>query len=174
MAWNELVAERGRGSRTYRDTENPTQHVLESKLGARLHYGENLTNTVDMTPVRVDNAAFATPPDTPWRQTSQTWDHSAGIYALDAMEAAWDMANAQPPWYESKYMRRLNGPVRFAVDHPGRYRVTVHYRGAVDVFGKHLSSIDWTRKTFDVDVPPEFTVSGDGWLHAIIMEATHE
>jgi len=114
--------------------------------------------------------AFSTPPDTPWRQTSQTWDHSAGIWRLDAMEADWDTANAKPPWYESKYMRRLDGSVRFAVDHPGRYAVTVHYRGVVDVLGQHLSSIDWTRKTFEAEVPAEFTVAGDGWLHAIILE----
>lgn len=116
-------------------------------------------------------AAFATPPDTPWRGTSQTWDHSAGIWRLDPMEAFWDTANAQPPWYESKYMRRLVEPVRFATDHPGQYTVTIHYRGVVDAFGQHLSSIDWTRETFEADVPVEFTVAGDGYLHAIIMEA---
>ena len=66
-------------------------------------------------------------------------------------------------------MRRLDGSVRFAVDHPGRYAVTVHYRGVVDVLGRHLSSIDWTRKTFEAEVPAEFTVAGDGWLHAIIL-----
>jgi len=44
----------------------------------------------------------------------------------------------------------------------------------VDAFGQHLSSIDWTRKTLNVDVPAEFTVAGDGWLHAIILEAAHE
>jgi len=141
-------------------------------------YADDLDEMLRITQAVLDGdayiwAAFATPPDTPWRQTSQTWDHSAGIWRLDPMEAAWNTANAQPPWYESKYMRRLIGPVRFAVDHPGRYKVTIHYRGIVDVFGKHLSAVDWTRTTFEVDVPAEFTVAGDGWLHAIILEANN-
>lgn len=114
-------------------------------------------------------AAFDAPAGEYWGCTAQHTDHEYGVRRLTPMRSAWDQANARPPFYESKYMRVLDGPVTFATE-PGRYRVTVWWRGAVTILGRTLVSADWKRETFTADVPAEFTVDGSGNLHAIILE----
>ena len=119
-------------------------------------------------------AAFDAPhnPSAYWYCTAQHSDHERGIHRLTDMASAWDAGNAKPPFYESKYMRVLNGPVTFETE-PGQYMLTVVYRGTMKILGLQLpASSDWAWVTFDqpIDVPAQFTVSGTGHLHALIFK----
>jgi len=117
-------------------------------------------------------AAFATPPDTPWRQTSQTWDHEIGVKCLSDLPAAWNVGVIEPPFYEGKYTRMLTGPADFEIDRPDYYRVTVIFNGIIDAFGIQDQTYEeqWGSFTVATDVPATFTVTGNGYLHALIFE----
>lgn len=61
MAWTEVVAERGRIYKTFRDSENPRRKVRHFHAGTTLHYEGSLDSgryrtPVDMTPQAVDNS----------------------------------------------------------------------------------------------------------------------
>jgi len=114
-------------------------------------------------------AAFDAPKGQYWYDTAQHTDHELGIHCLTPMASEWEPAHAKPPFYESKYMRKLSGPCTFQTT-PGRYNVTLWFKGHVSAFGKDLTFYDWHSKTFEESVPAEFTVSGNGYLHAIILE----
>ncbi len=103
--------------------------------------------------------------------TAQHTNHERGI-ALDArytMKSEWDDAGAKPPFYESMFMRRVAGDVVFYTT-AGRYQVMCWHRGTVRLLGREFRATGWTRQAFVADVPSTFGLSGDGHLHAIILE----
>jgi len=115
-------------------------------------------------------AAFDAPHDgTYWYGTAQHFDHELGVKRISPMASEWKIGEAAPPYYESRYMRRLLDPVTFETA-PGRYRVTLWYKGVVRGFGSSFVAYDWKRDTFDADVPARFSLEGDGYLHMILLE----
>jgi len=117
-------------------------------------------------------AAFDAPHNPPayWHDTAQHHDHYQGVKRLTNMASEWDAAGAKPPFYESKYMRRLDGPVEFEIE-PGRYEVTVAHRGALEILDRQYTpSDDWVWHRFTADVPSVFAVAGTGHLHCMIFE----
>jgi len=121
-------------------------------------------------------AAFSTPTDTPWRQTSQTWDHEIGISCITELPASWNVGVIEPPWYEGKYCRLLHGDAEFSIE-PGTYNVTIFFNGAIDAFGEQDETYNgqWGSLSTTATVGDTFNVSGDCcYLHALIFEKIDE
>ena len=73
MAWNELVAKRGRGTKVFQDSVDPARYSLDSQAGTVWHYGDDFANEVDLTPQRV----LASGHDG-WRVTNNGWHYFLG------------------------------------------------------------------------------------------------
>jgi len=80
LAWRELVEKRGRGSRTYQNTEDTARHKLTAQTGTRWHYSSiadsgALDATVDMTPEHVVNTDAGLDI---WRIENNGWQYALG------------------------------------------------------------------------------------------------
>jgi len=120
-------------------------------------------------------AGFSTPPETDWRQTSQTWDHEIGISCITELPAAWDVGVVEPPWYEGKYCRLLHGDAEFSIE-PGTYKVTGFFNGMIDAFDVYDETHygQWGSFETTATVGDTFTVTGDCYLHALVFEKIDE
>lgn len=77
MAWNELLEKRGRGSKVFQDSADPTKHSLDMQTGTAWHYASALDGVydqeVDLTPERVLAGGHDG-----WRVTNNGWHYFVG------------------------------------------------------------------------------------------------